>query len=108
MSTTLETEGAFTVAGGVDYAQGAIVSKTIIKNPAGTVTLFAFDKGEGLSGHSAPYQAMAFIIDGQAGITIADTAYQVSAGQAIILPANIQHAVHATERCKMMLVMIKG
>jgi len=98
----------FAVKNTVNYAEGAIVSKTIIKKPAGTITLFAFDKGEELSEHTAPYDALVQVFDGEAEITIGGVPQKVSKSQSIILPANIPHAVKAKERFKMMLTMIKA
>ena len=84
------------------------MSKTIIKKSTGTVTLFAFDKGEQLSEHTAPFEALVQVIDGEAGIKIGGNECIVRQGEAIILPANIPHSVNANERFKMMLTMIKG
>lgn len=98
----------FNVKDTVNYSGGAIVSKTIIKNPAGNITLFAFDKGEELSEHTAPFNAFLQVLDGEAKITIDGIAHRVSKSQSIILPANVPHAVKATDRFKMMLTMIKS
>lgn len=98
----------FNVKDAVNYSGGAIVSKTIIKNPAGNITLFAFDKGEELSEHTAPFNAFLQVLDGEAKITIDGIAHRVSKSQSIILPANVPHAVKATDRFKMMLTMIKS
>jgi quercetin dioxygenase-like cupin family protein len=84
------------------------VSKTIVKKPAGNITLFAFDKGEGLAEHSSPHEALVQLLDGKAEIIIGGTPHNLKAGQNIILPANIPHALKATERFKMMLTMIKN
>jgi quercetin dioxygenase-like cupin family protein len=92
----------------VDYAPGAVVSRTIIKKQTGTVTVFAFDKGEGLSEHTAPFDAMVQIIDGKAEIFIDRIAHELETGQSIIMPANIPHALKAIERFKMVLIMIKS
>jgi len=92
----------------IDYQDNAIVSKQLIKCPAGNVTVFAFDKGEGLSTHSAPFDAMVQVVDGKAEIIINDESYQLESGKSIIMPANIPHAVKAVERFKMVLTMIKG
>lgn len=108
MNDDTENSGAFVLLNSIDYAANAVVSKTIIKKPTGTVTLFSFDKGEGLSEHSAPHEALAHVFDGSAEITIGGKVNTVKAGQAIILPANIPNAVKATEWFKMMLVMIKN
>lgn len=91
----------------VQYAPGAVVSRTLIKKDVGTVTLFAFDAGEALSTHQAPYDAMITILDGKAKVVIEDRDYELSAGQMIIMPANKPHSVTAAEKMKMMLVMIK-
>ncbi|MFT3739543.1 MAG: cupin domain-containing protein [Breznakibacter sp.] len=92
----------------ITYAEDAIVSKIVTKNDAGNITLFAFDKGQSLSRHSAPYDAIIQVIEGQGRITIDQTEYLVPEGQMIIMPANIPHAVDADQKFKMMLVMIKG
>jgi quercetin dioxygenase-like cupin family protein len=91
----------------VDYNDGAIVSKSVLRKPAGNVSLFAFDKGEGLSEHSAPFDAMVLVIDGKAEIIIGGESHYLSQDETIIMPANIPHALRATERFKMVLVMIK-
>ncbi|OJU26424.1 MAG: cupin [Sphingobacteriales bacterium 41-5] len=98
----------FAIKNTINYAEGAIVSKTIIKKPAGTITLFAFDVGEELSEHATPYDALIQVYDGEAQITIGGTLHTVSKSQSIIMPANIPHAVKAKERFKMMLTMIKN
>ena len=92
----------------VDYQDGSVVSKEIIKKEKGTVTLFAFDKGQGLSEHTAPFDALVYILDGQAEIYIAGKAHVLKTGQTIIMPANKPHALKAVERFKMLLVMIKA
>ena len=91
----------------VDYSTEGIVSKRVIQKDKGNVTLFAFDKGQKLSEHSAPFDAMIQVLEGKAEIFIDRVPYEVNAGQAIIMPANIPHAVNATERFKMLLTMIK-
>ena len=92
----------------IDYQEGAVVSREIIKKETGTVTIFAFDKGEGLSEHSAPFDAMVQVIEGEALITIDGKENTVKAGEMIIMPANIPHALHAVENYKMILTMIKS
>ncbi|MDD5432990.1 MAG: cupin domain-containing protein [Candidatus Omnitrophica bacterium] len=92
----------------VDYQDGAVVSKEIIKKDKGSVTLFAFDKGQGLSEHTAPFDALVNILDGEAEICIAGKTHLVKAGQAIIMPANKPHALKAIGPFKMLLVMIKA
>ena len=91
----------------VDYQSGAVVSCTIIERNTGTVTLFAFDKGQSLSEHTAPFDALVHIVDGEADITISAQTIRMKAGEVIIMPANKPHALKAVERFKMMLVMIK-
>jgi quercetin dioxygenase-like cupin family protein len=91
----------------IAYQEGAVVSRTIIKRKKGTVTIFAFDKGEGLSEHTAPFDAMVQIIDGEAEIIISGQSYFLSSGQMIIMPANKPHALKATEKFKMILTMIR-
>jgi quercetin dioxygenase-like cupin family protein len=105
--SNVEPSKAFIAADSVSYADGSVVSKTIIKKPTGNITLFAFDKGEGLAEHSSPHEALVQILDGEVEITIGETAYTVRQGESIILPANIPHALKATKQFKMMLTMIK-
>lgn len=92
----------------VEYAAGAIVSKTIIKKETGNITLFAFDKGQELSEHTAPFDAMVYVMDGKVNITIEKKLFSLGQGDAIIMPANIPHALKAVEKFKMMLIMIKS
>jgi len=92
----------------VQYQPGAVVSRTLIKKPVGTVTAFAFDAGEGLSEHSAAFDALVLLIDGEAEITIAGQPHRVKAGELLRLPANQPHALNALTRFKMILVMIKA
>lgn len=92
----------------VDYQEGSIVSRAVIDKEIGTVTLFAFDKGEGLSEHSTPYDAMVYLIDGLGEFVIGGVSHQLNEGEMIIMPANIPHAVKATEKFKMLLIMIRG
>jgi len=92
----------------IAYAERSVVSKQLIKSPAGNITLFAFDEGEGLSEHSAPYDAFVQVIDGEAEITVGGVKHRVKTGEYIIMPANIPHAVRSMGRFKMMLVMIRG
>lgn len=92
----------------VGYQDGAVVSKTVIDKKVGTLTLFAFAAGQGLSEHTAPYDAFIQVLDGEALITIAGTDYTVGAGQMIIMPANQPHVVKGLQRFKMLLVMIRA
>lgn len=91
----------------VDYQSGSIVSKEIVKGGTGTVTLFAFDKGQGLSEHTAPFDALVYVVDGRARVTIAGTSHQVGTGEMIVMPADRPHSLHAVGRFKMLLVLIK-
>jgi len=92
----------------ISYQPDAVVSKTIIKKSTGTVTLFAFDKGQGLSEHTAPFEALVYLVDGEAEISIAGKPNLVRKGEMIILPANIPHALHALLPFKMLLTMVKS
>jgi quercetin dioxygenase-like cupin family protein len=92
----------------IAYQQDSVVSKTIIGKKTGTVTLFAFDKGQGLSEHTAPFEAIVYLVDGEAEITIAGMPHVVKKGEMIILPANIPHALQAMSPFKMLLTMIKS
>ncbi len=91
----------------LDYQEGSVVSRTLVKKPTGTLTLFAFDAGEGLSEHSTPHDAVVHVVDGRARITVGGVAHDVAAGEALLLPAGVPHAVHAELRFKMLLVMIR-
>lgn len=91
----------------VDYSTEGIVSKRVIQKEKGNITLFAFDKGQQLSEHSAPFDALVQVLEGKAEIKINRVSYEVSAGEAIIMPASIPHAVNAVEKFKMLLTMIK-
>ncbi len=92
----------------VDYQEGSVVSRTLIKKDTGTVTLFAFTKDQGLSEHTAPFDAMVNILEGKAEITISGNPIIVEAGQMIIMPADDPHALKAIENFKMMLTMIRS
>lgn len=97
-----------TAANMVRYQDSAIVSRTIVSKNAGTVTLFAFDQGQALSEHSAPFDALVVVLDGAGEITISGKPFKVAQGQALLMPAGEPHSVRAGERFKMMLVMIKS
>jgi len=92
----------------VNYQDGSIVSKEIIKSEKGTVTLFAFDKGQGLSEHTAPFDALVYNFDGKAEVIIEGKPHLLEVGEIIMMPANKPHAVKAIERFKMLLVMVKS
>ena len=103
----MKTSEKFKLNQAIDYSNGSVVSKTITKKNTGTITLFAFDKDQGLSEHSAPFDAMVNVIDGNAEIIIDKKPHQLQKGESIIMPANIPHALNAVEKFKMLLVMIK-
>lgn len=98
----------FNLENHVDYADGSVVSKAIINKKIGTITLFAFDRGQGLSEHMAPFDAVVHIVDGMAEITIGGRPQILKAGEMVIMPANVPHALLAKERFKMLLVMIRS
>ena len=91
----------------IEYQNGSVVSKTLIKKDTGTVTVFAFDKDQGLSEHTAPFDALVNILDGKGDVTIAGTTKTLKKGEMVIMPANKPHALRTNDRFKMMLVMIK-
>jgi quercetin dioxygenase-like cupin family protein len=95
------------LVGLVQYADGSIVSRTLVDKPVGTITLFAFDKGQRLSEHSAPYDAVVQVIDGTGEVMIAGKPHTVNPGEMIIMPANIPHSVNAAQKFKMLLTMIR-
>ena len=92
----------------VAYQEGSVVSRTLVEDRAGTVTLFAFDEGQGLSEHTAPYSALLHVLDGEALVTVAGNESRVAAGEAILLPAGKPHAVRAPVRFKMLLTMVRS
>ncbi len=92
----------------VQYQTGSVVSRTLLDRKTGTVTLFAFDKGQGLSEHTAPFDALVYILDGEVEITISGKPLQLRTGEMVIMPANKPHALRAVEKFKMMLVMIRS
>jgi quercetin dioxygenase-like cupin family protein len=92
----------------VSYQEGSIVSKTIVEKKAGTVTLFAFDEGQGLSEHTAPFDALVWILEGEAKVTISGKSHRLREGEAILMPANQPHALEGPGKFKMMLTMIRS
>jgi len=92
----------------VGYQEGAVVSRVIVKKPTGNITLFAFDQDQGLSEHTAPFDALVQMVEGEAEITIAGQPHQVRGGEMILLPANQPHALRAVTRYKMVLTMIRS
>lgn len=91
----------------IEYSDGGIISKQLIKSPSGNITLFSFGKGEELSEHRAPFDALIQVLEGTANVVLNGTPYNVKAGESIILPANVPHALTAIEKFKMLLTMIK-
>ncbi len=96
------------LAGLVEYQAGAVVSREVVKKPTGTVTVFAFDAGQGLSEHTAPFDALVHLLDGEAEITIGGKPVAIKTGEMVVMPANVRHALKAVERLKMLLVMIRS
>jgi quercetin dioxygenase-like cupin family protein len=92
----------------IDYQEGSVVSRTIIEKKAGTVTLFAFDQNQGLSEHTAPYDAMVYVLDGEVEVTISSRPIMLKQGEITIIPANHPHGLAAKTRFKMLLTMIKS
>jgi len=108
MSTEFEKSKIFNYKESIEYSEGAIVSKTVLKKETGNISLFAFAKGEALSEHTAPFDAMIQVVDGKGEIIIGGKSFILESGQTIIMPANITHAVIAIEKFKMVLTMIKS
>jgi quercetin dioxygenase-like cupin family protein len=92
----------------IDYQEGSVVSRTIIEKKTGTVTLFAFDENQGLSEHTAPYDAMVYVLDGEVEVTISGKPIKLKQGEMTIMPANQPHALAAKTKFKMLLTMIKS
>jgi len=107
-SGAIDAAAALTLTELVQYAAGSVVSRTLVKKPQGTLTLFAFDDGQGLSEHSAPYDAYVTILDGRARLTIGGRPVEAEAGQIVLMPADVPHAIDAVGRFKMMLTMIRS
>ncbi len=102
-----EKDKVFRFDNEVEYSNGAIVSKNVLKRDTGNISLFAFDKGEGLSEHTAPFDALVQVVDGKAEIIVGGKKHLLEKGDSIIMPANIPHALKAKEKYKMVLTMIK-
>lgn len=107
-NTKIETGKTFVFADSISYENDGIVSKRIIQQEKGNITLFAFDKGQKLSEHTAPFDALVQVLDGSAEIVIGGNAFQLITGQSIIMPANVSHAVNANEKFIMLLTMIRS
>lgn len=95
------------MAGFVDYAGGSVVSKTLLDKKAGTLTLFSFDQGQGLSEHTSPYDATVLVVDGEATLVIGGKPVVAKTGELVIMPAGVPHSVRAEQRFKMLLIMIR-
>jgi quercetin dioxygenase-like cupin family protein len=108
MEKSIEKGEKFVAADSVGYSAQSVISRQVLKNEKGNITLFAFDKDEGLSEHTAPFDAMVLLLDGEAEIMIGGKPNILRTGDAILMPANIPHALKAIEKFKMMLVMIRG
>ncbi len=108
MKNDVEKSAVLNLAGLVDYQTGAVVSRTLAKKETGTVTVFAFDKDEGLSEHTAPFDAMVQVLEGSVDITISGNEYRVNTGEFIVMPADEPHGLKAPERFKMLLTMIRS
>ena len=107
MSEELKSK-PFNIENLIDYQENSVVSREIIRKETGTVTIFAFDRGEGLSEHTAPFDAMVQVVDGTAEIIISGDKNFVKSGEMIIMPGNVPHALNAVERFKMVLTMIRS
>lgn len=103
----IEAGQVFPVKELVEYGEGAVVSRTLMESAAGTVTLFAFDEAQGLSEHTAPFDALVQVLEGEGEFTIGGKPNRVGEGQLMVMPANIPHAVRAPTRFKMMLTMLR-
>lgn len=108
MSELFKRASVLNLKQSVDYSEGGIVSKQVVKNNSGNLTLFSFDKGQGLSQHTAPFDAVVQILDGEAEVVLDGVPHLLKEGETIIMPANVPHALNAVERFKMLLTMIKG
>ena len=107
-SNEFEKAKVFSFNDSIEYASGGILSKTVLKKETGNISLFSFVKGEALSEHTAPFDAMIQVVDGKGEIIIGGQSYFLESGQTIVMPANIPHAVKAVEKFKMVLTMIKS
>jgi quercetin dioxygenase-like cupin family protein len=107
-SNEFEKAKVFSFNDSVEYASGGILSKTVLKKETGNISLFSFARGEALSEHTAPFDAIIQVVDGQGEVTIGGKPFILKAGETIIMPANIPHAVRAVEKFKMVLTMIKS
>ena len=107
-SNEFEKSKIFSFSESIDYSDGGVVSKTVLKKQTGNISVFSFEKGEALSEHTAPFDAMIQVVEGNGEVIIGGTPFTLGKNQCIIMPANIPHAVNAVERFKMVLTMIKS
>jgi len=107
-SNEFEKSKVFSFSESIDYSDGGIVSKTVLKKQTGNISLFSFAKGEALSEHTAPFDAIITVVDGKGEVVIGVKTFILTSGETIIMPANIPHAVNAVEKFKMVLTMIKS
>ncbi len=107
MMATFEKEIIFNLENSIEYTNGGVISKQVTKSLGGNLTLFSFDKEQGLSEHKTPFDAIVQILDGEAEITIGGKPHHLKKGDCIIMPANIPHALKALERFKMLLTMVR-
>ena len=105
--TSIPASKPISLADSIEYSTDSVVSRTLIENKAGTITLFAFDAGQGLSEHSAPFDAVVQVLDGEVELTIGGEKVTASSGQMVVMPANVLHAVQARQRFKMLLTMLR-
>jgi len=108
MAVEFEKAKIFNFSDSIEYSDGGIVSKSVLKKQTGNISLFSFDKGEALSEHTAPFDAMIQVVDGRGEITIGGKPYILESGETIIMPADISHSVKAVEKFKMVLTMIRS
>ena len=108
MAVEFEKAKIFNFSDSIEYSDGGIVSKSVLKKQTGNISLFSFDKGEALSEHTAPFDAMIQVVDGRGEITIGGKPYILESGETIIMPSNISHSVKAVEKFKMVLTMIRS
>ena len=104
----IEKGTVFTVSNLVEYTEGGVVSKELIHNDVGSITLFSFDEGQGLSEHIAPYDAFIQVIEGEMELTVEGVPSVIKSGESFIIPSGARHAVHADKQFKMLLTMIRG
>lgn len=107
-SNEFEKSKVFSLNDSVEYSDHGIVSKTVLKKQTGNISVFSFDRGEGLSEHTAPYDAMIMVTDGKGEIVIGGTPFILTSGQCIIMPGNVPHSVNAVEKFRMVLIMIRS